>query len=111
MTAELDATMGMASGKLAEASPVKALPWDLIINAVISLFKGCGGNPTPAEARERLANAGPFVSLQLLRKLTQGGMSFRDARDSIHAAKKAAAAATDEEAAQFMAMAQAADVD
>lgn len=109
MSAEFDATMEMATGKLAAASP-KAIPWDIIINAVISLLKGCG-QPTPAEARKRLANAGPFVRLQLLRKLTQGGMKLSEARESIQAAQHAAATATDEEAAQFMTMAAASEVD
>lgn len=108
MSAEYDATITMATAKLTAAS-ARAIPWDVIINAVLSLLKGCIPAPTPATARETLANAGPFIKLVLLRKLTQGGMSFRDSRTAIDAAQKAAAASTDEEAAQFMAMAYAAD--
>lgn len=110
MSTDMDKVMVSTVNRLSAASQSKTLPWDSIINAVISILKGCGVIP-PATARERLANAGPFLRLKLTRKLMQGGMSHEDAVDATAAAIKAAKASTDEEASNFLELAAAVDVD
>jgi len=103
---EHDKTVAMATGKLmAAAGPSKAIPWDLVIDAILSLLKNC--NPPASEARSMLENAGPFLRLRLIGELRRAGLSGVDARNAMLAAIKAAGDSSDEEAAQFLAMASA----
>lgn len=98
-----DEVMNAMSAKLAKSSP-KQFPWDLVISAIISVLKNCG-EIEPAEAKQRLANAGPFLRLQLMRSLKANGV--KDPRDAMLAAIKAANDTTDEEAVAFFAIANA----
>ena len=103
-----DKAVTMATQKLMAASPLKAIPWEIIITAILGILQGCV-NPTPADARKQLASAGPFLKLRLLRKLMQSGLSAKEASAAVQAAIKAANDSSDEEAKQFLEMASAID--